>query len=190
MDPEEYSLTGLPSFPIILQEGHIAGAGDLGIVFAPVVLEPAPLQREHLGEVSVTYVSDPTTGDEITVSRNLCGESVRTGARVLVTHNGVPVDVVKSIRLLRINANRRRPRLHTVDVARNLALQTVTPSAPCPCPEFQFHREYGTVDNPIQLLPGSYEVSVMVRIDGKMRRQTAGFRVGSCGFNPNIVVDF
>lgn len=189
-NPEEYSLFALPSFPIILDKGHVAGDGDLRIVFAPDVIEPELLQREHLGEVSVTYVSDPVTGDTMTETRSLCGESVRTGARVLVMHNGVPLDEVKGIRLLRINANRNRTRLDTVDVARNLPLQTVTRSADCACPDFQFHREYGTVTNPIQLLPGSYEISVMARIDGKMRRQTAGFRVGTCGFNPNIVVDF
>jgi hypothetical protein len=120
--------------------------------------------------------------------RNLCGEGVRTGARVLVTHNGTPLPLVKSIKLHRVNANSNRPRLDTVDNARNLSLQTVDPDAPCE--PFQFHREYGTVSNPIQLLPGSYRLTVQTRINGKMRKLTVGFDVSSCDFNPTIVVDF
>jgi hypothetical protein len=100
-NPAEYSLSGLPSFPILVGPGHIVGDGDLSVVFAPEVLD-----RARLGQVSVTYVSEPILGTETTVQRNLCGEGVRTGARVLVTHGGVPLDEVKSIRLQRINANR------------------------------------------------------------------------------------
>jgi hypothetical protein len=182
-NPAEYSLSGLPSFPIILEPGAVAGSGDLRTVFAPEVVD-----RDELGNVSVTYVHDPITGDTTTVERNLCGEGVRTGARVLVTQGGVPLDTVKSIRLNRINANRNRDRLDTHDNARNVALQMVTPASPCA--PFQYHREYGTVSNPIQLLPGSYEVTVQTRIDGRMRKRTVGFDVNSCGFNPTIIVDF
>ena len=135
----------------------------------------------------MTYVADPLAGTTATVDRNLCGEGVRTGARVLVTQNGVPLDEVKSIRLHRINANRNKDRLDTVDNAKNLPLQMVVPAAPCV--PFQYHREYGTVTNPVQLLPGSYEVTVQVRLD-KVRKRTVGFDVNSCGFNPTIIVDF
>jgi hypothetical protein len=179
----EYSLFGLPSFPIILEPGHIAGEGALNNVFAPAILD-----RARTGQVSVTYVSDPITLATTTVTSDLCGEGVRTGARVLVTNGGVPLNMVKSIKLQRLGPNRNKNRLDTIDNARNLTLQTVTPAAPCG--PFQYHREYGTVSNPIQLAPGSYVVTVQARIGGKNKQKTVGFDVSSCDFNPNIVVDF
>ena len=81
-----------------------------------------------------------------------------------------------------------KPRLDSVDNARNLPLETVTPNAPCG--PFQYHREYGTVSNPIQLAPGSYRLSATVRIDRHQRKLTVGFDISTCGFNPTIVVDF
>jgi hypothetical protein len=179
----EYSLSGRPSLPIILEPGHVAGSGDLNTVFAPNIID-----RDREGTVSVTYVQDPITGATATEDRALCGEGVFTGARVLVTHNGTPLPEVKSIRLHRINANRNKNRLDTVDNARRVPLQTVAPNAPCA--PFVYHREYGTVANPVQLLPGSYEVTVQTRIDGRMTKRTVGFDVNSCGFNPTIVVNF
>lgn len=182
---EEYALDGLPSFPIILQEGHVAGEGDLRITFGP-----NEVARERVGEVSVTYVSDPITGDTTTVTRRLCGEGVKTGARVIATAGGVPLDTVEKIMLLRINANRNRTaaELDTVDNTMDPQLQTVTPTPPCP--EFSFLREYGTVSNPIQLLPGFYQVSVTARINGKRETKMVGFNVDTCDFNPNIKVEF
>jgi hypothetical protein len=182
-NPAEYSLSGLPSFPIILERGGVVGEGDFRTVFAPDVLD-----RDREGQLSVTWVHDPVTGDTMSTDRALCGEAVRTGARVLVTHNGVPIGEVKSIRLNRINANRNNNRVDSVDNARRLALQTVTPAAPCA--PFQYHREYGTVSNPIQLLPGTYQVTVQTRIDGKMKKRSVAFDVDACGFNPTILVDF
>jgi hypothetical protein len=179
----EYSLFGLPSFPIILEPGHIAGAGALNTVFAPDVLD-----RARTGQVSVTYVSDPITGDTLTETRNLCGEGVRTGARVLVTQGGVPLSVVKSIKLQRLGPKKNKKLLDTIDNAMNLPLQTVPQTAPCA--SFQYHREYSTVSNAIQLAPGSYVVTVQARINGKNKKKTVGFDVSSCDFNPNIVVDF
>ncbi len=134
---EEYSLAGLPSFPIILEPGHVAGAGDLNTVFAAQVLD-----RNRLGEVSVTYVDDPITGSESErIVRDLCGEGVRTGARVLVTHGGVPLDVVKMIKLRRVTGNNNQGPIDTVETAQDVELQQVTPLLPCP--SFQYHREYG-----------------------------------------------
>jgi hypothetical protein len=182
-NPIEYSLSGLPSFPILLDSGHIAGDGDLSVVFAPEVLD-----RARLGQVSVTYVSEPILGTETTVQRDLCGEGVRTGARVLVTHGGVPLDEVKSIRLHRLVGNRNRDRLDTVDNVHNVTLQQENPASPCG--PFLYHREYATVSNPIQLAPGSYQVTVMARINGGNAKKTVGFDVSSCDFNPTIVVDF
>ena len=72
----DYSIAGLPSFPIILEPGHIVGEGNLKTVFAPTVLD-----RDRLGGISVTYVSDPFTPTTATVTRALCGEGVNTGAK-------------------------------------------------------------------------------------------------------------
>lgn len=180
---DEYSLSGLPSFPIILLPGHIAGEGDLQTVFAPDVLA-----RSRVGTLEVTYVSDPITGATTNVLRAMCGEGVRTGARVLVTSGGVPLLNVEQIKLTRINANRNKNLLDTVDNARNLTVQTV--SGVPPCATFQYHREYSTVSNAIQLLPGSYQATVTAIINGKRTRKTVGFDVTTCDFNPAIVVNF
>ncbi len=182
-NPTEYALSGVPSSPIILEPGHVAGDGALQTVFAPQSID-----RDVEGAVSVTWIHDPITGATMSETRELCGEGARTGARVLVTRGGVPLDTVKSIRLQRINANRNNNRLDTVDTARNLSLISVTPNAPCA--PFRYHREYGTVSNPIQLLPGSYQVTVQTRVDGRMRKRSVGFDVNSCGFNPTVIVDF
>jgi hypothetical protein len=182
-DPAEYSLSGLPSFPILLEQGHIAGDGALANVFAPQSLD-----RDLTGAVTVTYLSDPILHTTSSVTRALCGEGVRTGARVLVTAGGLPLGAVEQIKLSRINANRNKNLLDTVDNARNLTLQTIVPQAPCS--SFQFHREYSTVGNPIQLLPGSYQVTATAIVNGKRVRKTVGFDVNTCGFNANIVINF
>jgi hypothetical protein len=182
-DAGDFSLKSLPSFPIILEPGHIAGEGELKTVFGPTAID-----RDRLGTASVTYESDPVTHATTTVTRDLCGEGVNTGARVLVRASGIPLAEVKLIKLQRINGNRNRPILDTVDVAKNLPLVTVNPTSPCT--PFQYHREYGTVSNPVQLLPGSYNLTVQAVVNGKNQKKTVGFDVGTCGFNPNIEVNF
>ena len=182
-NPAEYLLSGLPSFPIILEPGHIAGEGNLATVF-----EPDNLSRADAGQLTVTYLSDPILGTTTSVTRDLCGEGVRTGARVLVTAGGIPLASVEQIKLTRINANRNKNLLDTVDTARNLLLQTVTPGSPCA--PFQYHREYGTVSNQIQLLPGSYQVTVTAIVNGRRMKKSVGFDVNTCGFNPAITVNF
>jgi hypothetical protein len=179
----DYSLSGLPSFPIILQPGHIVGEGDMNVVFAPTVVA-----RTRTAVINVTYVSDPISGATTTVSRLLCGEGVYTGARVLVMQAGVPVPFVEQIHLQRITGNRNHPILDTQDVASNLPLVTEIPTAPCGA--FQYHREYGTVSNPIQLLPGSYQVTATAIINGKRKKLSVGFDVSTCDFNSTIVVNF
>jgi len=184
-NPAEYGLSGLPSFPIILEPGHVAGEGDLRTVFAPDVLD-----RDRLGVVEVTYVSEPITGATTTVARDLCGEGVLTGVRVLATIGGVPIptgDVFK-LQLQRVTGNRKKRGLISIDVLKNPPLQTVTPAAPCT--PYQFHGEFGTVDNPVQLLPGFYNVTVTARVNGKRKRKTAGFDLLTCDFNRNVVIDF
>jgi hypothetical protein len=180
---DDFALSGLPSFPIILEPGHLAGEGDLETVFAPTDLD-----RDRLGTLTVTYESDPVSGATMNEVRDLCGEGVFTGARVLVRAGGLPLDVVKQIHLQRINANRNKIRLDTSDVAKNLPLQTVIPAPPCG--SFQFHREYGTVSNPIQLLPGAYQVTATAIVNGKQAKKTVGFDVGTCDFNPMVIIDF
>jgi hypothetical protein len=179
----DFSFSGLPSFPVILEPGHIVGEGGLEDVF-----EPTALDRDRLGTITVTYESDPITHATTSVTRQECGEGVNTGARVLVTAGGIPLDTVEKIQLQRINANRNKNILDTNDVAQNVPLTTVTPAAPCA--PFQYHREYGTVSNPVQLLPGSYQVTVMAIVNGKRQKKTVGFSVDTCGFQPTIVIDF
>jgi hypothetical protein len=136
----------------------------------------------------VTYISDPITGAATTMTRSLCGEGVWTGARVLVMQGGVPLAQVKKIQLNRINANRNKGQLDTQDVFMDAPLVTVVPSSPCA--PFQYHREYGTVSNPIQLLPGSYQITVSAIINGKHKDLSVGFDVSTCDFNPTIVVNY
>jgi hypothetical protein len=180
---KEYSINGLPSFPIILEPGHIAGEGDLDLVFGPIVLD-----RNRLGEATVEYVYDGITGETRTEVRNLCGEGVRTGARVLVRVGGTPIDLVKSLKIQRVVGNRNRPILDTVDTSLDLPLVSVDPTDPCF--SFQYHKEYGTVSNPIQLLPGNYQVTATVRIGSRTLRRTVGFSVTTCDFNPTIIINF
>lgn len=179
----DFRIAGLPSFPIILQPGHIAGEGDLNVVFAPTAID-----RNRQGTITVTYVLDPVTGTTTNVTRKLAGEGVNTGARVLVTQAGIPISKVERIHLQRINANRNRDKLDTQDSVRDAELITVVPLAPGE--PFQYHREYGTISNPIQLLPGSYQVTVQAIINGKRKSQVVGFDVQTCDFNPTVVVDF
>jgi HYDIN/CFA65/VesB family protein len=179
----DFSLSGLPSFPIILQPGHIAGEGNLKDVFGPTAID-----RDRLGTLTVTYESDPITHATTSVTRDLCGEGVLTGARVLVRAGGVPLANVEKIQLQRINANRNKNQLDTNDVVQNATLQTVTPGGACT--PFQFHREYGTVGNPIQLLAGSYQVTATAIVNGKRQNKTVGFNVDTCDFNPTVIVDF
>jgi hypothetical protein len=113
---------------------------------------------------------------------------VRTGARVLVKAGGVAVPIVEKMHLQRITANRNRPIVDTVDSSMNLPLQTVTPGGACQ--PFQYHKEYGTVSNPIQLLPGSYLVTATVVVNKKRKTLSVAFDVTTCDFNPTIVINF
>ena len=183
VNASDFGLTGLPSFPIIVQPGHTVGDGDLRTLFAPTQID-----RDRLGTLSVTYVSDPITGATTVVTRNLCGEGVRTGARVLVKAGGVPVPSVEKMQIQRITGNRNKPIVDSVDSAMNLPLQTVTPGGSCTA--FQYHREYGTVSNPIQLLPGSYVVTATAVVNGKRKSLTVAFDVTTCDFNPTVIVNF
>jgi hypothetical protein len=180
-DQGDYSLVGLPSFPIILEPGHVVGGGDLKIAF-----EPTEVDRDRVATVNVTYVSDPITSATTTVSRNLCGEGTRTGVRILVTAHGVPAPLVKMIKVRRLNANAQNPELNTVSVEMNLAPQTVVPSPPCP--QFQYHREIGAASSADRLLAGVYDVTATVQLDGRMVSKSVGFDVRTCDFH-TLVID-
>lgn len=189
VNPAEYSISGLPpGLPITLGPGEQVGDGALEAVF-----EPLALDRDAIGEITVTYETDPiteATADEVVA---LCGEGVHTGARVLVTLDGTPMDEVKQIQLQRITANRNKGGkkgglVDSIEVAKNLPLTSITPGVVCE--PFQYHREYGTVSNPIQLLPGSYQVKVTAIVNGKRKRKTHGFDVETTDFNQTIEVQF
>lgn len=183
-NPGDYSLSGLPAFPITLQPGHIVGAGDLEIVFTPAVLA-----RERTANINVTFISNPTTGTTSVQTRELCGEGVHTGARVLVTQGGVPMPQVHEIELKRVRGGFLGFDKE-VDEVKNALLQNVTPTPGTACAAFQFHREYGAVANPTQLRPGLYQLKVEAKIAGHEVRKKVFFNVPTCGFNGTIVVDF
>lgn len=183
-DLAQFGSSGLPSLPLFLQPGHVLGDGNFNAVFAPVILS-----RNDDGTLTVSYESDSITHAIANVTRNLCGEGVRTGARVLVTIGGVPAATVEKIHLDRITGNTNKPIVQTVDQAMNLPLQSFTPAIAA-CAPFLFHREYGTVSNPIQLSPGSYRLTVTAVVNGKRLNQTVAFDTTTCTFNPNIVVGF
>jgi hypothetical protein len=179
----DFSLSGLPAFPITLQPGHVVGSGALNTVFAPTAVA-----RERTANVTVTFVSDPTTGATSSQTRDFCGEGVRTGARVLVTQGGVPMPQVHEIELKRLGGILGFAK--EVDEVRNVPLQTVTPTPGTACAALQFHREYGAGTNPMQLVPGDYQLKVEAIIGGKEERKKVWFNVDTCGFDGTIVVDF
>lgn len=179
----DYSLSGLPAFPIILEPGHQAGSGDLDAVFAPNAAG-----RQRTANIAVTFVSDPVTGATSVQTRELCGEGVRTGARVLVTQGGVPMPQVHEIELKRFGGEFGFAK--ELDEVKNVSLQTVTATPGTACPSFQFHHEYGSVTNPGQLVPGVYQLKVEAIIAGKEERKAVWFSVDTCGFDGTIVIDF
>jgi len=122
-------------------------------------------------------------------TRELCGEGVHTGARVLVTQGGVPLAQVHEIELKRVRG-RWLGFDKEVDEVKNTPLQTIAPSPGTACAAIQFHREYGALTNPKQLRPGLYQLKVEVKIAGKEVSKKIYFDVPTCGFNGTIVVDF
>jgi hypothetical protein len=183
-DPTEFKFSGLPSLPISLKPGHQVGEGGLNGVFVPTLLN-----RDRDGILTVAYEDDPITHHVTSQTRNMCGEGVYTGARVLVTAGGVPLPMVDKIQLQRITGNTNKQLLTSIDVVQNAVLQGYTPKIAA-CPAFQYHREYGTVSDVIQLSPGSYRVTVQASVNKKKMSQTVGFDTATCGFNPTIVVAF
>jgi photosystem II stability/assembly factor-like uncharacterized protein len=180
----DYSLSGLPALPVTVEPGHEVGMGDLKAVFAP-----AAVARERTAQATVTFIPNPLTGATSTQTVALCGEGVRTGARVLVTQGGVPMAQVHEIELKRLDATVGGfPK--KVDEQRNVALQTVTPTPGSGCAALQFHREYGGASNLRQLVPGVYQLKIEATIAGKEEERKTWFQVETCGFDGTIVVDY
>ena len=152
------------------------------------VFAPTTVARERTANVTVTYVSDPVTGATSSQALGLCGEGVRTGARVLVTQGGVPMPQVHEIELKRLGGVFGFAK--ELDEARNLPLQTVAPTPGTACAPLQFHREFGAVSNPMQLVPGVYRLKVEAIIGGKEERKEIWFNLDTCAFDGTIVVDF
>ena len=184
-DAVNYSFLGAPGTPITLDPGEQVGEGDLMSVFRPDVVD-----RDRIGSLSVNWLADPIANTSTTITRNTCGEGVLTGARVLVRIGGVPAPKVAKIQIQRLTANRNRKIVDTVDSALNLPLQTWTPEPGTSCQAFSFHREYGTVGNPVMLAPGSYVVTATALVSGKRQKKTVAFDLNTCGFNPTVIVDF
>jgi hypothetical protein len=180
----DFSLAGLPALPVTLEAGHLVGEGNLMAIFSPTAIA-----RERTAAVTVTFVSDPTTGATSTQTSQLCGEGVRTGGRVLVTQGGLPLPQVHEIELKRLHGG-LFGFAKEVDEVKNAPLQTVTPTPGTACAPFQFHREYGALSSPDQLVPGVYRLKVEAIIGGKEEEKKTWFEVDTCGFNGTIVVDF
>jgi len=177
-NPEDYGFVDLPKQTNILPPGGSLSGGGFAVRFQPV-----ELNRNVDSSVDVTYISDPILGTKKTVDRNLCGEGVYVGARVLVTLGGVPVSAVDRIQLIQVSTGT------VVDSISNAALHTVTPRIAA-CAPFQFHREYGTVTDKKALAPGSYQAKVTLTIAGKQQTKTVTFTDNSCGFAHPVVVAF
>jgi hypothetical protein len=184
-DASNYSLSGAPGIPITLNPGEQVGDGALMTVFKPDVVD-----RDRLGSVSVTWLSDPIAMTTTTDTRLLCGEGTLTGARVLVRLAGVAVPVVERIQIHRITANRNRKIVDTVGNFMDVALQTFTPEPGTSCQPFSYHQEFGTVTNGSMLAPGSYTVTATIRVGNKKETKTVAFDAQTCTFNPTVVIDF
>jgi len=59
-----------------------------------------------------------------------------------------------------------------------------------PCAPFTYHKEYSTIANDMQLLPGSYQVTATAIVGGKRMSKTVGFDVTTCDFDPSVVITF
>jgi hypothetical protein len=177
-NPEDYGLVDLPKQTNVIPPGGALSQGGFGVRFQPV-----ELNRNVDSAVDVTYISDPILGTRTTLARNLCGEGVFVGARVLVTLGGVPVSTVDRIQLIQVSTNT------VIDNVVNATLKTITPKI-AKCVPFQFQREYGTVSDPKALAPGTYQVKVTLTIAGKQQVRTVTFTDNSCGFAHPVVVAF
>jgi HYDIN/CFA65/VesB-like, Ig-like domain len=179
-DATDYSVAGLTGLPATIAPGDQLGSGDLNAVFAPLAVN-----RTSTASVDVTFENDPITHATATDSIPVCGEATHRGVRVLVLEGGVPVPVVKKIKL-QVAVSPDQP-AHIVGLKRlkNVPLTTVAPSGPCP--GFQYHAEFGGESNPVQLKAGTYRLKVKIK---GHKRKVIKFNVTTCSFTPLLTVDF
>lgn len=176
----DYALTGVPALPVTIPSGHQLGEGDVNTVFAPLTTN-----RTSVASVDVTFEDDPITHATATDHIPLCGEGDNRGVRVLVTQGGVPVPLVKSIKLQKAIAPEQDSSIFRHARLKNVPLTTIAGVAPCA--SYQFHAEFGGPSNPIQLKEGTYRV--VVKIKG-FKQKIVRFAVDTCNFTPMIVVPF
>lgn len=182
----DYSVVGLPVLPVTLLPGEALGEGQLQLCFAPLAVA-----RRSKADVNVTYVShDPLIGDTSVISRKLCGEAVRTGMRILVTENGVPVPQVHKIDFFRVlYPDTAQETLNFITAERFIDLVDVPEDLPCQA--FQFHREWGGESDPIVLEPGTYRIWVRhTDGDGHQHDQVLTRYLDFCDFEGDFVVNF
>lgn len=179
----DFALVNRPALPLTLLPGEALGDGVLELHFRPNQVE-----RFVTGTLKVKFQSDsPAIGDESTITRVVCGEGVKTGGRLVVRKNGVPVPVLDNVRLFRIDSFGPPLQLFTIESVPNVAVQTVLPTPPCP--GFDFHREWGGVTNPVALAPGNYLVEVKVTVNGQQQTHKLQFNVNTCDFRADLVID-
>jgi HYDIN/CFA65/VesB-like, Ig-like domain len=176
----DYALTGLTGLPATVAPGDQLGSGGLNAVFAPLAVN-----RTSTASVDVTFEDDPITHTTATDSIPVCGEAVNRGVRVLVLQGGVPVPVVKRITLQRALAPDQGQPIQTHQTLKNVPLNTVTASGPCP--GFQYHAEFGGATNPTQLKAGTYRLKVKIK---GQKRKLVKFNINTCSFTPLLVVNF
>jgi len=180
----DYSVIELPTLPATLMPGEELGEGDLRLVFAPYAVI-----RHSEAQVQVTYVTNaPAMGDTETVTRDLCGEGTRTGVRVLITHNDVPVTTVEHLYLYEVlYAGTTEEELQIVTLEHFMPLLT-EPANP-PCDGYQYHREWGALDDPLTLTPARYQIVAKILDNGVIKTVITQFDLDSCTFFHDLRMD-
>ncbi len=182
----DYSVVNLPTLPVTLLPGETLGDGALQLCFAPLAV-----QRHSKAEVNVSYISnDPALGDEASVTRKLCGEATRTGLRILVTENGVPIPQVHRIDLFRVMYPDTAEQEMAYITAQGF-VDLVSVPEDLPCEAFQYHQEWGGESDPMVLEPGTYRVWVQhTTADGLLQSLSITRYLDYCDFEGAFVLDF
>jgi hypothetical protein len=186
-----FSFVGLPSSsdPLTLLPGEQLGDGSLYVRFAPAQMLT---ERFHQAQVNVTYIKDPFSLEEETVTVPVMGEAVQNGFRLLVRAGGVPVDNVLKIKAtvkgLKANGKKAKVNLNM----KNATLRKV--DAPAPFKDdlsFVYQAEFGALTNSAQLPTGECLMKVQYRIGKKKVTKTIRFQtLDTCTFNQDVIADF
>ncbi len=183
-DPTAFEIKGLPALPLWLLPGQSLGGNGLEVWFRPTAVAYGITADLH-----VTYTDDaPAIGDQATITQTLCGDGVRTGARLLIQRpDGSDLPLAERITLWKVLATTPSLQLLTIESPTNVPVATNTTSCFQP---FNFHREWGTQTHPLFLQPGDYLVEVRATINGQSRLQKIEFSVDLCDFLPDVVLQF